>query len=174
MGVKAPKLHIKRGRHMKKIINPYTNLEGYNCFGCSSKNELGLQMEFFEDGEFVVSKWKPKSHLAGYGNILHGGIQSTILDEIASWVVYTKVKTAGVTAGLNVKYKNTAFTDKGELTVRAKLIDQNKKFATIHAELLDHNENVCSEAEVKYFIFPQEIAMRKFHYPGAEAFFETE
>ena len=157
---------------MKRILNPYAKLEGYNCFGCSPKNQLGLQMEFFEDGDWVVSEWEPKSHLAGYGNVLHGGIQSTILDEIASWVVYTKVKTAGVTATLNVKYKNTAFTDKGKLTIRAKLKDQNKKFATIHAELLDAEGKVCSEAEVKYFIFPIEIAKRKFHYPGIEAFFE--
>lgn len=157
---------------MRKIINPYTHLEGYNCFGCSSKNELGLQMEFYEDGEYVKSKWAPKAHLAGYGNILHGGIQSTILDEIASWVVYTKAKTAGVTATLNVKYKSTVFTDKGDLTIRAKLIDQNRRFATINAELLDHNENVCAEAEVKYFIFPIEVAKQKYKYPGPEAFFD--
>lgn len=157
---------------MRKIINPYAKHEGYNCFGCSPNNQIGLQMEFFEDGDYIISNWKPKSNLVGYGNILHGGIQSTILDEIASWVVYTKVKTAGVTATLNIKYKSTVFVDKGELTVRAKLVDQNKKFATIHAELLDHNKNVASQAEVKYFIFPLEIAKRKFHYPGSEAFFE--
>ena len=130
-------------------------------------------MEFYEDEDYVISNWEPKKHLAGYGNILHGGIQSTILDEIASWVVYVKVKTAGVTATLNVKYKNTVFTDKGKLTIRAKLVDQNKKFATIHAELLNSEGTVCSEAEVKYFIFPLEIAKQKFHYPGHNAFFEN-
>ena len=157
---------------MKKILNPYSNLEGYNCFGCSPNNQFGLQMEFYEDGDCIISNWEPKTFLAGYGNILHGGIQSTILDEIASWVVYVKVKTAGVTATLNVKYKNTVFTDKGKISVRASLVDQNKKFATIHAEILDTEGKVCSEAEVRYFIFPQEIAKRKFHYPGIEKFFD--
>lgn len=157
---------------MRKIINPYTTLEGYNCFGCSSKNSLGLQMEFYEDGDYVISNWEPKKHLAGYGNVLHGGIQSTIIDEIASWVVYTKVKTAGVTSNLNVKYKNAVYTDKGNIEVKAKLIDLNRRFATIEAELLDHEGNVCSQAEVKYFIFPEKIAREKYHYPGIEAFFE--
>jgi uncharacterized protein (TIGR00369 family) len=157
---------------MKKILNPYSELEGYNCFGCSPNNEFGLQMEFYEDGDYIISNWKPKKYLSGYGNILHGGIQSTILDEIASWVVYIKAKTAGVTATLNVKYKNTVFTDKGKITVRAKLTDQNKKFATIHAEIIDADGNIGSEAEVKYFIFSQEIAKRKFNYPGVEGFFE--
>lgn len=128
-------------------------------------------MEFYEDGEYIVSSWKPKEHLAGYGNILHGGIQSTLLDEIASWVVYVKVKTAGVTATLNVKYKSTVFTDKGNITIRAALKDQNKRFATIQAEILDVDQKVCAEAEVKYFLFPEEIAKRKYNYPGIEKFY---
>ena len=40
---------------MKKIINPWKGLEGYNCFGCASNNEAGLKMEFYEDGDEVVS-----------------------------------------------------------------------------------------------------------------------
>ena len=156
---------------MRKIKNPYANREGYNCFGCSPKNEHGLQMEFYDDEEFVISNWEPKTYLAGYGNILHGGIQSLIFDEIASWAVYVKVKTAGVTATLNVKYKSPVFTDKGKILIKAKLIDQNRRFATIHTELFDTDGKVCSEAEVKYFLFPLEIAKRKFHYPGVDAFF---
>lgn len=157
---------------MRKILNPYTQLEGYNCFGCSSKNELGLQLEFFDDGEYIISKWTPKKHLAGYGNVLHGGIQSTLLDEIASWAVYTKAKTAGVTASLNIKYKGTVYTDKGEITLRAKLIDINRRFATLQTELLDHNNKVCAEAEIRYFLFPPDVAKEKYHYPGIEAFYE--
>ena len=156
---------------MRKIKNPYAEREGYNCFGCSPKNEHGLQMEFYDDEEFVISNWEPKTYLAGYGNILHGGIQSLIFDEIASWAVYVKVKTAGVTATLNVKYKSPVFTDKGKILIKAKLIDQNRRFATIHTELFDADGKICSEAEVKYFLFPLEIAKRKFHYPGVEAFF---
>ena len=38
---------------MKKIINPWKGLEGYNCFGCASNNEAGLKMEFYEDGKHL-------------------------------------------------------------------------------------------------------------------------
>ena len=44
---------------MKKIINPWKGLEGYNCFGCAPNNEAGIKMEFYEDGDEVVSIWKP-------------------------------------------------------------------------------------------------------------------
>ena len=60
----------------KKIINPWRNHEGYNCFGCSPDNPIGLHMEFFaeqsgraeryEDGDYIVSTWHPRNSLARY------------------------------------------------------------------------------------------------------------
>jgi acyl-coenzyme A thioesterase PaaI-like protein len=129
-------------------------------------------MEFFEDGDYVISNWQPKAHLAGFRNVLHGGIQSTILDEIASWVVFIKCKTSGVTTSLNAKFRNSAFTDNGMLSVRANLISQNRRFANIHAEILNADGKICSEAEVQYMIFPLEVAEKKLGYPGIDAFFE--
>ena len=39
---------------MKKIINPWRNHEGYNCFGCSPDNPIGLHMEFYEDADGMI------------------------------------------------------------------------------------------------------------------------
>ncbi|WP_209319694.1 PaaI family thioesterase [Ancylomarina longa] len=157
---------------MRKIINPFNNTENGTCFGCSCDNEQGLQMEFYEEGDYILSDWNPKKHLSGFKNVLHGGIQTTIMDEIACWLVFIKCETSGVTTALNAKFRGTAFTDQGNLTVRAKLISKDKKFANIHAEILNPQGKLCSEAEVQYMIFPQEMAKKKFHYPGIEAFFE--
>ena len=57
---------------MKKIINPWKNMEGYNCFGCSPDNEAGVRMEFYEDGDEIVSIWKPRSEYQGWLNTLPG------------------------------------------------------------------------------------------------------
>ena len=157
---------------MKKLRNPFAELEGYNCFGCNPENHHGLQMEFYEDGEYIVSEWEPKRFLSGYGNVLHGGIQATLMDEIASWVVYVKARTGGVTATLEVKFKKTVYTDKGKLKVRAKLQGTDKRFAYILAEILDHEGKVCSKSELKYFIFSEKTAREKLHYPGHMAFYE--
>ena len=51
---------------MKKIINPWKDMEGYNCFGCSPDNEAGVRMEFYEDGDEVVSIWKPRPEYQGW------------------------------------------------------------------------------------------------------------
>ena len=49
----------------KKIINPWRNHEGYNCFGCSPDNPIGLHMEFYEDGDYIVSTWHPEHNYQG-------------------------------------------------------------------------------------------------------------
>lgn len=156
---------------MKALNNPYTNLPGYNCFGCSSNNHYGLQMTFFEDGDFIISKWQPKNHLQGFLNILHGGIQATLMDEIASWVVFVKLRTSGVTSGMEVKYhKPVSILDNG-LLLKAKLLELRKRIAIIYVELLDSNNNKCTEATINYYIYPEAVAKEKLHYPGIEAFY---
>ena len=83
---------------MDKIINPWEGMEGYFCFGCAPNNESGLKMEFYEDGDEIVSKWVPEARFQGWLNTLHGGIQATLLDEICAWVIARKLQTAGVTS----------------------------------------------------------------------------
>ena len=69
---------------MKKIINPWRNHEGYNCFGCSPDNPIGLHMEFYEDGDYIVSTWHPEHNYQGWVDTMHGGILSTLIDEITN------------------------------------------------------------------------------------------
>ena len=63
---------------MKKLTNPWEGLKEYNCFGCAPNNPTGVKMEFFEDGDDIVSLWKPRAEYQGWLNTLHGGIQATI------------------------------------------------------------------------------------------------
>lgn len=87
---------------MKKIINPWKGLEGYNCFGCAPNNEAGVRMEFYEDGDEIVSIWKPRPEYQGWIDTLHGGIQAVLLDEICAWVVLRKLQTTGVTSKMEL------------------------------------------------------------------------
>jgi len=160
---------------MIKIRNPFAKdgvRPDYNCFGCSPFNEIGLQLDFWEDGEEVLAKWKPKKSLEGWMNVVHGGIQASLLDELAGWIVLIKMKTAGVTSELNVRYLKPILVSKGEITVIGKVASSNRKFATITARLLDGEGQECAVAEIKYFCFPENIAREKYHYPGYDAFYE--
>ena len=157
---------------MRKIHNPFHALEGYNCFACCPTNEHGLQMDFYEDGEYVCANWKPKTHFEGYPNILHGGIQSTLLDEIAAWAVYVKGCTSGVTSRMNVKYHKPVAVKGNTLLLRAKIVEVRRRFATIKAELINEKGELCSEAELVYYMFPTDIAKAQYSYPEHADFFK--
>jgi len=157
---------------IKKIRNPYVNLDGYNCFGCSPNNYLGLKMQFIEDGDSVISKWDPEAHFAGYKSVLHGGIQATLLDEIASWCIQVKLKTAGVTANLDLRYKKPVYVDQGIILLKAHIIKVEKRIAYVRTELFNAARELCCAGEVKYFIYPEKIAREKLYYPEFERFFE--
>ena len=76
------------------------------------------------------------------------------------------------TSNINVKFRKAVEADKGILTIRAKLVDHNRKLATIYTELLNSKGELCTEAEITYFIFSKDVARSKFNYPGKEAFFK--
>lgn len=157
---------------MRQISNPYTRMPGYNCFGCSPHNPLGLAMSFFEDGDRVISTWEPKEAYQGFSGVLHGGIQATLMDELASWFVMVQMRTSGMTEGIEVRYHQPVYTTGGTLTLTSELEDRNKRRVRILVRLFQGAaEESRSDAICTYAIFPEKLARKKLHYPGYEAFF---
>lgn len=158
---------------MRKILNPFVKQEGYNCFGCSPDNKFGLKLQFEEHDEYVTAKWEPIDHFQGWCNTLHGGIQTTLLDEIASWLVFIKLDTSGVTSEMTVKFKKPVKTNEGQLLLKAKLREMKRNIAIIDTWLYDNNGEICTEGTMNYFTFPKVIAKQKYWYPGKEAFYSS-
>jgi uncharacterized protein (TIGR00369 family) len=157
---------------MRKLRNPFAGREGYNCFGCSPDNPLGLQMHFIEEEDEIVSHWEPSEHFHGYQNILHGGIQATLMDEIASWVVYVKVGRSGVTSKMNVRYLKPVFVDKGTITVRARIQSMRRNLADVEVKLFDSEKLLCAEGIITYFTTTLEKSKEFYFYPDPNDFFE--
>jgi len=159
---------------MRRIRNPFTEVCDYNCFGCSPNNQMGLKMEFFEDGEEIVSIWNPEHHFDGYINVLHGGIQSTLIDEIAYWTVLIKLKTSGVTARLDVRLKKPLYTNNGKIRLRAKLAELKGRVAIIDVKIYNSEKEICASAKVYYYTYPLEESIKSHSYPANyDVFFEN-
>ena len=157
---------------MKKILNPYVKLDGYNCFGCSPNNENGLQMEFVEDGDYVTCEWEPRGFLQSYHDILHGGIQASLMDEIAAWLVQIKCKTAGVTSNMNLRLKKAVPINEGKLKLKAWLKEERRNLVDVNVELLNPDGKLAAKGVITYFTYPVEIAKEKLRLPDYEEFFE--
>ncbi|MEI6853138.1 MAG: PaaI family thioesterase [Bacteroidota bacterium] len=157
---------------MKKLRNPYTQMEGYNCFGCSPNNMDGLRMEFVDEGEYMCCYWKPIKAFQGYKNVLHGGIQATMMDEIASWVVQAKLGTAGVTSQMQTRYLKPVFMTEPQITLRAKVHEIKRNIVVVDAGIYNTANELCAQSLVSYFTFNTELAREKYFYPGKESFYD--
>lgn len=142
----------------KHIINPWKEVEGYDCFGCSPDNPLGLHMEFQEEGEDIVCHWHPGTHFQGWVHTMHGGILSTLCDETAGWVVFRKLQTSGVTTELNVRYKKPVMTTDDTITIRGHVIGQKRNLVTIGVTIQNQRGDICVTCEATYYTFPPEKA----------------
>ncbi len=74
------------------------------CFACGGDNPYGLQLQFTREGEFYYTDFRAERRFQGYNGILHGGITSTILDEVMA----RHLTTRGIgifTATMEIRYK---------------------------------------------------------------------
>lgn len=149
---------------MKKIINPWKGLEGYNCFGCASHNDAGTKMEFYEDGEEIVCIWKPRPEYQGWINTLHGGIQAVLLDEICAWAVLRKLQTTGVTSKMETRYRKSVSTTDSHILLRASIKEVKRNIVIIEAKLYNEAGDVCTEAVCTYFTFSKEKSKEEMHF----------
>lgn len=147
---------------MKRLVNPWSSRPENRCFACSASNPVGLHMTFWADGDDVVSHWQPDPNYQGWTDTLHGGIQSTLIDEVASWVVWYRLRTAGVTSRLTVSYRHPMMTNQGMITVRGRLREMKRNIAMVEVTLSDAQGQECTRAEVAYYTYPPERAAELF------------
>lgn len=78
------------------------------CFGCGQRNPIGLKLPFYDadegDGGRVWSPWTPAREHQGFEGIAHGGLITTVLDEVMGWVIYRRRMWA-VTGTINVRFR---------------------------------------------------------------------
>ncbi|MDD3637895.1 MAG: PaaI family thioesterase [Bacteroidales bacterium] len=156
-----------------KIHNPYNALEEHHCFGCSVKNPIGLKLEFELDGDQVKANWNPTKDYQGFEDLLHGGIISTLMDEIAAWAVQVLLHTAGLTSELNVKYLKPVRLSKGTIQVSAQIASVEGRLAKVKTSLKDSTDTICAEGMITYFIYPENVARKKLRFPEPAQFFST-
>ena len=153
---------------MKKIINPWKGMDGYYCFGCAPNNKAGVKMEFYEDGDDIVSIWHPEAKYQGWGNTLHGGIQATLLDEICAWVIARKLQTTGVTSKMETRYMKSIMTTDDYVVLRAHIREQKRNIILVDASIYNMKGEECTRATCTYFTFPKEKAQKDMFFYGCE------
>ena len=92
-----------------------------SCFVCGEQNPIGLKLQFETDGTLVKARFVPRAEHAGFKGTVHGGVLSTLLDEIMVWACAVRTKRFSYCAELTVRFMHpakpgTEITAVGEMT----------------------------------------------------------
>lgn len=77
------------------------------CFVCGKSNPIGLKLDFEFEGDEYVTYFTPKKEHQGWVGIVHGGLVSTILDEVMTRSIHERGINA-VTGEMTVRLRRPA------------------------------------------------------------------
>lgn len=77
-----------------------------HCFGCGRDNPIGLKLDMKLEGDHCVAYFTPKAEHESYGDRMHGGLTSTLLDEVMGDYVFRKAGKPAYTARLEIRFRS--------------------------------------------------------------------
>ena len=136
------------------------NSSDHYCFGCSPVNPSGLQMNFFADRDKVISNVTIPEHLCGWSNIAHGGVLTTILDEIMSWAALHFIKRITMTKSMNIEFIKPVYI-RNPLKAEGKVLEITGKH-DVEMEGILYNDKgvVCAKSTANFAVFSPKVAKR--------------
>ena len=138
---------------VREIENVFLDFPGYGCFACDPRNKLGLRMKFYADDEKgeVFTKLRLEERLSGFPGILHGGIQCALVDEVAFWAMFDKLKKIGLTMKVAMDFLKKV-DNPGNLEVRGKVEEIKNRRVKVNVRILNGDKDVATRSQVTYFI----------------------
>jgi len=93
--------------------------------------------------------------MQGYGHIMHGGLQATLLDETMGWATAVLLKRMHVAAELNIRYLDPTPLET-ELVVEAWCTKSNTKMSSAEGVIRDYEGKIYTRANGKFIPISRE------------------
>lgn len=158
-------------RPLDPRLNDLSSYQG--CFACGLRNDQGLKLTFWVEGDEIITEFTPDTHYQGFPGVLHGGVVATLLDEALSRTASIEGRWM-MTGRLEIRYRRPAPLGP-RLRVTARQISSRSR--VVHAEgevrLADDPSVILADARGVFLRVPEEYQKEAAtNYPGAEDFFK--
>jgi uncharacterized protein (TIGR00369 family) len=131
--------------------------ENQNCFGCSPRNQAGLHMEFYLNGrqDAVVSWLSVPECFCGWGNIVHGGIISTMLDEAMGWAALVLLRKPVISKSISVEFLKPVFIGR-EIRVEGAVLEAGNDREVVMQGCVYDGDKLCARSSSTYSFLSSE------------------
>lgn len=131
-------------------------LQGHSCFACGTANPIGLKLKFYNMSDTVCADITLGKNHEGWQNMAHGGIISTLLDEVMSWTIMYFRKIFFVTRKMEIKYVRPVMIGV-PLTVKGRLTKERKPpYVGAVADILDERKQILARATGEFVEIPRD------------------
>jgi acyl-coenzyme A thioesterase PaaI-like protein len=117
-------------------------------------------MQLFTNGRVVMAQTVVPGHLCGWGNLIHGGILTTLLDETMSWAAIHLLRKLILTRTMQVEFllpvaPNTTVRTEGHIDRQIKNTE-----ALVSATLYDARDQACARATGRFALLSAKMMRR--------------
>lgn len=122
--------------------------DDHQCFICGSLNAQGLRLEFVPQGACLSTRWTAEKRFQGYADVVHGGIISSVLDEVMVNLPWKLHGAPVSTAELTVRFKKPAPVG-ADLEFTAYVVERGRRLWQLRSECRGADGTLYAEATAK-------------------------
>ena len=129
-----------------------------NCFGCSRKNAKGLNLRFWLNDGGCYTRCTIPDYLCGIDGVVHGGIITLVIEEVAEWAIIGHLSKFGRTRDISIRYLKPVPTNT-EILVDGRIVKQEEKNILCRSTVRDSSGSLLVESESNWaFASPAALA----------------
>jgi acyl-coenzyme A thioesterase PaaI-like protein len=152
---------------------PGTRLDGTlfgpsnRCFACGPNHPTGLRLGFHVEGEEVVTRFTPIESHQGAPGMMHGGLITTVADEVGCWALIALKGKFGFTGTMSSRFPRAVRTGQ-ELEGRSRITGGNARIMQVDVRLLQGGVE-CFSSAMSFIVMDQGGAEKMLGGPLPEA-----
>jgi acyl-coenzyme A thioesterase PaaI-like protein len=141
---------------------PGTRLDGSlfgpnnRCFGCSPDHPTGLRLQFEVASDEVVTRFLPRQAHEGAPGVMHGGLVTTIADEVGCWALIALRGKFGFTGTMSSRFPRAVRVG-AEVTGQAKITKDSSRIMHVDVRLSQEGA-LCFSSTMSFIVLDQKGA----------------
>lgn len=120
------------------------------CYACSPDHPTGFRLRFTVEGDEVVTRFTPSATHQGAPTMMHGGLVTTLADEVGCWALIAMRHKFGFTGTMKSRFVRPVRT--GVETIgRAKIERESPRLVLVDVRILQENV-VCFSSTMSFVV----------------------
>jgi len=125
------------------------------CFACGRDNPIGLHLHFYADGDGWAADFTPGPQHQSYDGRMHGGLITTLLDEVTGNYLFKLEGRPAYTAKMELRFRQPVLIGTTVKTI-ATIMSRHGRMVTMHGAVYNPDGKIAAECVSKLMVAPPE------------------